>query len=160
MENFIEDISSIYWWISVVVIGVVLNLAADYIRLGLSKLSSGAARRYRERSEASRRTTELYTQFIVRHPTELDYLYFRLLRWTVIMFALIISGGVSMGLMVLVKVISPDETFWEVAFGAMGAFYLIFALKLVGDYDRDSDIGREARRRISENRIEGETVTS
>ena len=32
MDKFIDEISSTYWWIGVVVVGIVINIASSYIR--------------------------------------------------------------------------------------------------------------------------------
>jgi hypothetical protein len=49
MEKFIDDISSLYWWLAVVVVGILINVVSTYIRTGLeinlAKISTYWARK-------------------------------------------------------------------------------------------------------------------
>ncbi len=36
MENFLEDIMTVYWWLTVVIVGIAINVASTYIRSGLA----------------------------------------------------------------------------------------------------------------------------
>ena len=35
MEKFIEDITTAYWWMAVVIVGIIINVASTYIRSGI-----------------------------------------------------------------------------------------------------------------------------
>ena len=63
MEKFIEDITSAYWWVAVVVVGVVINILSAYIRNGLetrlAKVSSFWAARKESREQRRSELIEL-----------------------------------------------------------------------------------------------------
>ena len=64
MREFLNNLSSLSWWLGVVVVGVVINILSPYISKGLEKVLIKTSARYRkriaERSEKRRkRITEL-----------------------------------------------------------------------------------------------------
>ena len=61
MKNLLTNISSVYWWISVVVVGIVINLASAYLKTKLDTNLSNASSWWRKRSEAhkARRAKDL-----------------------------------------------------------------------------------------------------
>lgn len=63
MEKFIEEISSIYWWVAVVLVGIGINIASAYIRkaleLRLSAISSYWAKNRKLKEEALAKKIEL-----------------------------------------------------------------------------------------------------
>jgi uncharacterized membrane protein YraQ (UPF0718 family) len=61
MKDFITNISSLYWWISVVIVGILINLSSAYLKNKLDSSFYSASSWWRERSVAqkSKRRKEL-----------------------------------------------------------------------------------------------------
>jgi hypothetical protein len=51
MEKFSEDISSFYWWLSVVFVGLLVNILSNKLDAHLSKVSTWWAERSKQRRE-------------------------------------------------------------------------------------------------------------
>jgi hypothetical protein len=49
MDKFLSDLGTGYWWISVVVVGVALNLLSSYLKGPIDRLGSAAFERYKAR---------------------------------------------------------------------------------------------------------------
>jgi hypothetical protein len=52
MEEFIKSASSLYWWLSVVIVGIAINVFSAYIKQKLDRYLSSTSNWWRERSEA------------------------------------------------------------------------------------------------------------
>jgi hypothetical protein len=48
--KFLTDISSIYWWISVIVVGLIVNIGGEYLVRIIDKEASSFIKSYREKS--------------------------------------------------------------------------------------------------------------
>ena len=54
MRDFFKNLSSVYWWISVVVVGVVINVASAYLKTRLDTRLSKLSVWWRNKSEAQK----------------------------------------------------------------------------------------------------------
>ncbi len=54
MKQVLKDISSLYWWIGVVLVGIAINVASHYLQEALDTQLSSVSSWWRERSEAQR----------------------------------------------------------------------------------------------------------
>jgi hypothetical protein len=61
MSEFITNLSSIYWWLSIVIVGILINLFSAYLKIKLDTRLSTVSSWWRKRSEArkTRRLAEL-----------------------------------------------------------------------------------------------------
>lgn len=63
MDKFIEEISSVYWWIGVVFVGIVINIASSYIKRGmesnLAAVSEFWKRKKKKRAELKAKKLEI-----------------------------------------------------------------------------------------------------
>ena len=64
MDKFFQDISSLYWWISVVVVGILINIFGNYLPKLLSKVSTRSRNYWIERSEKRKKEYEDYVQLL------------------------------------------------------------------------------------------------
>ncbi len=55
MEDFIKEVGSIYWWISVVLVGLILSVSANLITKKLDSYSSKRSKQRREEKEKRER---------------------------------------------------------------------------------------------------------
>jgi len=51
MSEFLSNLSSFYWWLSVVFVGILINLGSSYLKNRLDAQLSRLSSRWRERSE-------------------------------------------------------------------------------------------------------------
>ena len=56
MQEFLADLSTAYWWLSVVVVGLIINVAATYVRPLLDRTGSAASTHWRAASEGRQRS--------------------------------------------------------------------------------------------------------
>ena len=59
MQQFLTDVMTPHWWLSVVAVGLSINLAATYVRPVLDKITSSVSARRRTASEQRRRAFEV-----------------------------------------------------------------------------------------------------
>jgi len=51
LQKFLSDISSIYWWISVIIVGLLVSLTGDFLSNLIDKIASRSLKSFREKSE-------------------------------------------------------------------------------------------------------------
>jgi hypothetical protein len=91
MDKFLKDVSSLYWWISVVVVGIIVGIVSNYLPLILSKLGIKLRGVWLERIDKSKRAREEEIRRIVDNPDELPFkytIYLRKLLGVVLFFVL------------------------------------------------------------------------
>jgi hypothetical protein len=54
MRNFLKDINSLYWWLSVVVVGIIINVTSSYLKIKLDRRLSAVSLWWRNRSESQK----------------------------------------------------------------------------------------------------------
>jgi hypothetical protein len=62
------SIFSLTWWIGVVLVGIVLSLAASYLRTWIDWGFSSVSRKWADRSERSRKEYEKHVTHLLEHP--------------------------------------------------------------------------------------------
>jgi hypothetical protein len=79
MESFAENLSSPSWWISVILVGIVISYLGNLITRMMDKFFSTISSNWRNRSEKVRTEREAQIQILVQNPSELRDLKFSLL---------------------------------------------------------------------------------
>jgi hypothetical protein len=79
MTELINNLSSVSWWIGVVIVGVLINLVSAYIKSPIDKLGSKLSSAWRNRSERSTRRLIAAVNAAVEDPSNLAHLQFRAL---------------------------------------------------------------------------------
>lgn len=54
MRNFLSNFTSLYWWLSVVIVGILINLLSAYLYKKVDKRFSGVSDWWRKKSEAKK----------------------------------------------------------------------------------------------------------
>ncbi len=110
MNNFLSNLSSIYWWISVVVVGVLINILSVYVTRRLDARLSKASLWWRGRSEKERARylTELAVLRTSQHEQVMAGL--REIRFRIRSVFLFVNGTVFFAMGFLTKVL-PHERF-------------------------------------------------
>jgi hypothetical protein len=70
MTDFFNNITSLSWWIGVVIFTIVLNLAAMYLKFPFDRLLSSISTKYRTRSKAKKAERELKIKNLVGNKHE------------------------------------------------------------------------------------------
>lgn len=65
MSEFIQSASSVNWWLSVVVVGLLLNILSSYLKTPLDAMGSRLSSSWRRRSEAAREQHRLAVERLV-----------------------------------------------------------------------------------------------
>lgn len=114
MNEFLKSITTPAWWVSVVLVGVILNLAAAYLKPFLDYLGSRLSASVRREVEAERARFNWEVQKLVNNPVEatnlkLDLLYFstRSVFWVAVLLASFLVQFWSGQVFLLVQLITP-----------------------------------------------------
>lgn len=68
MEKFFSDASTLYWWVSVVALNLVINVLSNYLKTPIDKLGSSLFRRWRLRTERAKQRHEARVAYYRAHP--------------------------------------------------------------------------------------------
>jgi hypothetical protein len=77
MADFINNLTSISWWIGVVIVGILLNLAAMYLKSPIDKWLSSISTKYQTRSKAKKAEREVTIKNLVGNKHEQILFAFR-----------------------------------------------------------------------------------
>lgn len=124
IDKFWADTSSLYWWISVVVVGVSLNLLSSYMKGTIDRLAANAFDRYKARKQQLSSQFETQARTLVNDKDEREWtvqeehrLYFKCLRRT-LLGVWIMGGSIT-----LIYVTSKaGNAAWLRYFGNAGMF--------------------------------------
>jgi len=70
MKTFLTNLTSLYWWVSVVIVGILINLTSAYLKNRLDGRLSRISGWWRKRSEAKKAETEQSVVNLVDNPHE------------------------------------------------------------------------------------------
>jgi len=73
MDEFYKNLSSASWWLSVVIVGILINLASALLFRKLDSRLSAISLRWRTRSKARKEQTEKRIAWLVANPSEQTY---------------------------------------------------------------------------------------
>ena len=75
MDEFLKTLGSLYWWLSVVLVGFMLNLLAAYAKDPTDRLASALSRSWRQRSERSQRERNALIGILRQDPTKREEVF-------------------------------------------------------------------------------------
>jgi hypothetical protein len=99
MQKIIDDLATPYWWVSVVLVGIAINLASAYMKGPLDRWIEKRSSRRAEQNGRLRREFELQVQRLVEHP---GLLWVELMqdskdRWSTVLHVVIATLAVLAG---------------------------------------------------------------
>ena len=162
MTDFFNNITSIGWWIGVVIVGILLNVAAMYLKSPIDRLVGSISTKYQTRSKAKKAEREAKIVNLVGNKHE------QILHASDINFALgtcifqVVSGVTLMimvGLMIILKNLIPEKVnilqFRIISIGAilLGALSIFRGLSKLTEARDNQKILKEAKER--ESKLEG-----
>lgn len=134
MKNFLTNLLSLYWWISVVVVGIVLNVTSAYIKTRLDRRLSGVSGWWRKRSEKERMKRETTLKRLKNNPHEQTLFAFGEMRNRLRAIQSFVMGTSTFGVIVLLFATHSNLPFlmygiFRVAFLALGALFFFLGLR-------------------------------
>lgn len=68
MDKLLQDMSSIYWWISVVIVGLVINLVSSYLKPPLDALGGKTFHAWKAKSDRAKRLHDHNVSLLSSNP--------------------------------------------------------------------------------------------
>lgn len=144
MDRFIHEISSLYWWIGVVIVGIVINIASSYIKKIMESSLSGVSS-YWERKQTKRAAKIAKKIEILKGNSELRVIYaLRESRYRIRALSFFISA------ILLMAMGSLGKGYVSVAFFVFGSIGMLVslddhreAMKIANLVERSTDGLRE-----------------
>ena len=112
MKDFFANLGSLYWWLSVVIVGVLINLTSSYIK---SKLDSSLSRRStkaRLRSEARKTKRKKLLEKLRANSHEQTMMSISVLEDMVRAVAVILVSASLVLLIILINATPSDDLLW------------------------------------------------
>ena len=77
MDKFFQDITSLYWWIGIFLVGIMINIIANYLPKIIFKVFGNFSKLVRDKNENYKQDRESRIQRLVDNPERLSqrYLY-------------------------------------------------------------------------------------
>ncbi|MBN9409222.1 MAG: hypothetical protein J0H69_08750 [Burkholderiales bacterium] len=145
MDELAKIVQSPVWWISVVVVGLLINWASSLIPWALSTVSSKAALWWRARNEARRQAFQAQVDHCARNPQQDIYLLAEEMRHRLRAASLI---GIAVLLTVLWAQSSlvRSASIWMAITGLSANAVMLSAGKILSSANRLRDVIKEARK--------------
>lgn len=148
MDEFLKNMTSGYWWLSVVAVGIVVNLVSGILEKRLGGLGSSTSAWMRLRSEKKRKAYQAEVARLVAKPELLPHFFQEETRWR--MRALLMLGMFFLvGLMLVAPDLGAQPLFggsWVRYVGLYCSIGLLISFKLDDRADRIQEIIRDARK--------------
>jgi uncharacterized membrane protein YbhN (UPF0104 family) len=156
MGELIKQMSTPAWWISVVIVGVLVNIFSDYLKLGLDRFFGRFSAKRKHANERERIFIEKEVQELLDTPSKvIDILAAELRSTSSVLSCFIINSAKPfLGLeLSLNNIIGLDKTSWirSIIFNAVNLFILWSYIKNANVQKRLSRVMREYRIRVLKN---------
>ncbi len=129
MKDFITNISSLYWWISVVVVGILINLFSSYLKDRLDRYLSGVSSRWRQQSEKQKAKTQRILDKLRNEPSEQVFLLLSELRTRIKCLFMLVWGVLLYGFVTMISSVPSDDITWW-PFSAAQVAWLIKLMRI------------------------------
>ena len=143
MKELISNVSSIYWWISVVIVGILINIISYYLTRKLDTRLSNVSSWWRKKSEIRKSQRLKKLDKLRNDPHEQLLLAFETIQSISLAIALLIFGVlfVSMGIAFQFR-----GKFWEpIICFSISAIALITALMIFFSYMGNDNLLQDSR---------------
>jgi hypothetical protein len=160
MGELIKQMSTPAWWISVVVVGILVNLFSDYLKIGLDRFFGKFSDKRKRTNERERFIFEKKVEELLDAPSKVTDLKLEILeaelRWTSsVLCSLIINSvnpfhGFDVSLAYLIG-LSNISWFKDIAFNAINLLLLLSLLANINTRRRLNKVMNEYRKRAVKN---------
>ena len=153
MRQFLNDVSSLSWWIGVVIVGILVNLASEYFRRRLDRAIGQLSTSWAARSEKRRRMRTEMVEHLRTDRHEQVLAAVQEVSWRVKAIEVAAAGITAVLIAIAARQVLPQGTLTRVVLAclfAIGAINILLSLV----YSRES---REIKTTLNEAR--GVTVT-
>jgi hypothetical protein len=158
VADFFNNVTSISWWIGVVIVGILVNLAAIYLKSPLDRLLSSISTKYRIKSKPQKAELDAKIRNLIGNKQE-QILYASKINFTLGVSIFRLVNGASLiiasGLLNIAKYQSPTiKNIWgfkQIIFAATltGGFMIFWGLFSYAHAFFDQQILKEAKDRES-----------
>src|SRR5258708_31110019 len=132
MDAFMKDVSSVNWWIGVVIVGILINLLSAYLKNPADKVLSGISKWWATRTEKQRKERNLRIQKLIDSPDEQIFALIEALHVRVRgVFFTLISG--ICGIIVIIGIIYQVYGFSDLLLKFWAIFCALFAFNFFND---------------------------
>lgn len=70
MDDLIKQVTSLSWWISVVIVGIAINLISAYLKPSIDQRLSQVSSFWQNKVNKNRKEREAKVKYLMHHPTE------------------------------------------------------------------------------------------
>lgn len=70
MDEFLKSLGSTYWWISVVIVGILINLASNFLQKNLDMQLSSVSKLWKKKSDERKRKRQQTLELLKNNPHE------------------------------------------------------------------------------------------
>lgn len=172
MKDFFYNLSSLYWWISVVIVGILINLGSAYLKSRLDASLSKTSTWWRQRSELQKAQRQALLDKVRGDTNEQTQLSFRQLKSLVSSVWALALSTFFLVFMISINLGPTDDVLWwpfnqaqvsqlikilKVLSMACGSLCMIMSLMYANESNYLSRLLKEARTKI---KIEGQETQS
>ena len=111
MQKLIEDISSVYWWLGVVLVGIIINIFSSYLKNKLDLYMGNISKKWARISEDKKARFNMEVDIIRKNPEQLNLTLFDEIR-TRIKAGLFCCLSAITFLGAIIMTISPANLFY------------------------------------------------
>jgi hypothetical protein len=112
IKAFFANIGSLSWWLSVVVVGVLINLASAYIKSRLDATLSKTSAKWRARSEAQKVRKQRQLEKLRGNPTEQILMSHMALRDEILSLAFLVIAVMSLVIEINLRTTPTTDPLW------------------------------------------------
>lgn len=136
MDRFLQDMTTTYWWLSVFVIGIAINLFAAYLKTPLDNFYSRVSLSKRLASEKRNAELENRAQAIATDTSLLIHT-----KIDILLHNIRATMSIAMFILTLVIIDSlPESIYILILRGLFGMFYFLMVAKYIRLHSQDAEI--------------------
>jgi hypothetical protein len=128
MKDFFTNLGSLYWWISVVVVGVLINLFSAYLKNKLDRYLSSTSSWWRKRTEVKSNQRQSTIDKIRSDPDEKDRIIQNELRDRLQSIYFVVFGFGTLFFGIIIRLLAMQDLFGRVLAYFM---FLLSAIALI-----------------------------
>jgi hypothetical protein len=160
MDEFLKNASTASWWLSAVVVGVVINLLSAVLLRRLDKAGVTLTGWMRKHSEKKQQAFDEYVAYLVERPERLVAAYARESRWRLRSLYCLGMGVVCYLIFTTTSPSFSDSPTWKSVLTFFLSVIVLFAFKFETVADQTAEASAEAAKQISGHTGEGHTEQS
>jgi hypothetical protein len=127
MKEFLTNIGSVYWWVSVVVVGILINLASAYLKTRLDTSVSRASKWWRLKSNVQRAQRQKDIARLRGDSQEQLVIAISEIRHQIRAVGFLVFTLIFLVFAVLITVLPPNDLLWR----PWGTAWVVWGVKIM-----------------------------